>query len=226
MDQQGTHGTNPYAHQNPGQPGGAYQQGGYYGSPGYAPPPPKKSNALGLTGFILSLLSPCTCGLLAPIALLLSIIGLFKEPRGLATAGTVISLLVVLGCGGMWGMAGFQIMSDINKLGGDWDFYWDADDIDTAAWRYSLEHNAPPPSLSAAGVYGDGTTDKNGVPYVYRLTEDGRGYSLHGAGADQVFNTPDDVNLVDPDASDFTGEYAEYYQGSAELPEQLIPEGH
>lgn len=54
-----------------------------------APP----SNALGLAGFITSLVGFLTCGLLSPIAVLLSFFALFKSPRGFAVAGTVLGLL-------------------------------------------------------------------------------------------------------------------------------------
>ena len=54
------------------------------------------SNNLGLAGFITSLVSLLSCGLLSPISLILSFIGLFKRPRGFAIAGTIISGLELL----------------------------------------------------------------------------------------------------------------------------------
>ena len=50
------------------------------------------SNGVGMAGFICSLLSIVTCGLLFPIGLLLSLIGLCFKPRGFALAGVFISL--------------------------------------------------------------------------------------------------------------------------------------
>ncbi|MBX3419533.1 MAG: hypothetical protein KF851_18165 [Pirellulaceae bacterium] len=59
-----------------------------------APPRPKRQrNRTGLLGFLLSIFSIFTFGLLSPIALLVCLVGLRKRPRGLATAGTVISLI-------------------------------------------------------------------------------------------------------------------------------------
>lgn len=55
------------------------------------------SNTLGLTGFILSIVGFMSCGLLSPIGLLLSFIGLFKQPRAFAIAGFVIGLI-----GSLW----------------------------------------------------------------------------------------------------------------------------
>jgi hypothetical protein len=56
-------------------------------------------NGFGLAGFIMSILSIFSMGFTAPIALLLSVIGLRKSPRGFATAGTIISLLALLPIG-------------------------------------------------------------------------------------------------------------------------------
>lgn len=51
------------------------------------------SNTLGIAGFICSLLGILSCGLLAPVGLLLSFFALFKQPRGFAIAGTVVGFL-------------------------------------------------------------------------------------------------------------------------------------
>ena len=59
-------------------------------APAVAPSP---SNTMGLIGFILSLVGFVFCGLLSPIACLVSLIGMFKEPRGFAVAGFIISLI-------------------------------------------------------------------------------------------------------------------------------------
>ncbi len=48
------------------------------------------TNGFGLAGFIISLVSVLTMFLLAPVGLILSIIGLRKAPRGLAIAGVII----------------------------------------------------------------------------------------------------------------------------------------
>src|SRR3954447_25698103 len=54
-----------------------------------APP----TNGLGLAGSITSLVGIVTCGVLSPVGLLLSLIGLLKSPRGFAVAGTVLGLI-------------------------------------------------------------------------------------------------------------------------------------
>ena len=56
------------------------------------PPPPREppSNAIGVAGFVVSLVGIISCGALSPIGLILSLVGLRKEPKGLAVAGTII----------------------------------------------------------------------------------------------------------------------------------------
>ena len=54
------------------------------------------SNGIGMAGFICSLVGLFTCGVLFPIGLILSFVGLFFEPRGFAIAGVCISLGSIL----------------------------------------------------------------------------------------------------------------------------------
>lgn len=70
---------------------------------------PKKSNGMGTAGFVLALLGLILCWIpvldwiLWLLGLIFSIIGVFRQPKGLAIAGLVISclgliiLIVVLG---------------------------------------------------------------------------------------------------------------------------------
>ena len=53
----------------------------------------KQTNGLGLAGFIVSLFGLLTCGTLSPIGFLLSVIGVFKSPRGFAIAGSILGAL-------------------------------------------------------------------------------------------------------------------------------------
>lgn len=73
---------------------------------------PRKTNGLGIAGFIMALISlfvgwiPIIGWVLWFLGLLFSFIGVFKVPRGLAIAGLVISLLglfaIIAVTGGMW----------------------------------------------------------------------------------------------------------------------------
>jgi hypothetical protein len=71
------------------------------------------SNGLGMAGLIVSIVGTLMCGILAPIGLILSLVGLRKEPRGLAIAGSVIGLLgsgflVFMGIGIVKGFLGLK----------------------------------------------------------------------------------------------------------------------
>jgi hypothetical protein len=55
------------------------------------------SNSLGLAGFIVSLAGFFTGGLGFPIGLVLSLMGLWKRPRGFAIAGVVVGAVGTLG---------------------------------------------------------------------------------------------------------------------------------
>jgi hypothetical protein len=52
-----------------------------------------ETNVPGVVGFILSLFGILTCGCILPLGLILSVIGLWNEPRGLAIAGTMIGII-------------------------------------------------------------------------------------------------------------------------------------
>ncbi len=53
----------------------------------------RQTNWWGFNGLLLAIASLFTCGLLAPISLLVSLIGLRRRPRKAAIAGTMISLV-------------------------------------------------------------------------------------------------------------------------------------
>lgn len=55
------------------------------------------SNSAGLAGFVISLVGLLSCGLLSPVGLIISMMGLKREPKGLAIAGVVIGLV-----GSLW----------------------------------------------------------------------------------------------------------------------------
>jgi len=62
----------------------------------------KKSNGLGIAGFVLALIAVCLFWIpvlnwiLWIVGLLLSLIAVFKAPRGFAIAGLVISLIGII----------------------------------------------------------------------------------------------------------------------------------
>lgn len=101
------------------QPNYAQQQPNYQQPPqqNYQQPPqqtyyveqPRKSNGLGVAGFILAIIAlflgwiPVIGWVIWFLGLLFSFIGVFKAPRGLAIAGLIISLIALLVIVGLTG---------------------------------------------------------------------------------------------------------------------------
>lgn len=62
----------------------------------------KESNPIGIVGFVLAIISlfigwlPVFGWLFWLLALILSVVGIFKKPRGLAIAGLIISIIGIL----------------------------------------------------------------------------------------------------------------------------------
>lgn len=63
---------------------------------------PEEKNGFGTAGFIVSLVSIVGLGLLSILGMGLSIVGLMKKPRGLATGGLIISVLTGVAWGGAY----------------------------------------------------------------------------------------------------------------------------
>ncbi len=75
---------------------------------GQMAPVRRRFNGSGFTGLLLSILSPFTAFLLAPVALLFSLRGLRRAPRGMAFFGTMFSLVGTA-------ILGFAIMSGVQS---------------------------------------------------------------------------------------------------------------
>lgn len=84
------------------------QHTGYRETIYIGPPPPAPRNSLGTAGFLISLFSPLTLGLIAPLGLLLSLLALRKSPRGWAFAGVLLggTISAIVGSIGYAGYAG------------------------------------------------------------------------------------------------------------------------
>jgi len=81
-----------------------------------------KSNGLGVASFVLSILGWLTCGILAPIAFLLSLLALIVDrPKGMAVAGFVISGVAMIpffavGLGLVIGILGLSMLPPLEVL--------------------------------------------------------------------------------------------------------------
>lgn len=113
------------------QPGsGSYQQPGAYRQPGAYQQPAAygqtvvnvaapQSNGMGTAGFVLALIGlffswvPLVGQAVWLVGLILSLVGLGREPRGLAIAGTIISLIGLILFIGLMGCVGIAALGTL-----------------------------------------------------------------------------------------------------------------
>lgn len=160
----------------------------------YQPPP---TNGLGIAGFIVSLTGMVVClGLISPVGLLLSLIALFKEPRGFAIAGCIIgvlgtvlgalSVMVVTGAIGAGIFAGalfgnFQTSMTIDVA---------SNDID----NHFMNNNDTLPDEATGNTMISNYLDEWGNTLKYELTANSTtDYTITSAGPDGTFATMDDI---------------------------------
>ena len=157
--------------------------------------PPQPSNGLGVAGFIIALIGLVSCGFLAPLGLILSAVGLRKEPRGLAIAGTVISLIsfipliifggtifaFVVGVLGLSSVLSVQIANQSSAR--------EAATIIES--QRAGNQSLPSDSVGTASIAGK--VDFWKTPLHYQ--REGRTFEIISAGADKQFGTADDVRF-------------------------------
>ena len=165
-----------------------------------APPP---SNGLGVAGIMnknLGFLG--TCGLLSPIGLILSLIALRKQPRGLAIAGVIIGAV-----GSLWFLVallifGFMVMGLLAIAGAG--VAMTLPNIQTAGNMLEMrseinEYHSTlgklPESVDAiTTIKPDLKLDAWNHPIRYEITGSTT-YELRSAGPDGAWNTADDIKL-------------------------------
>lgn len=143
-------------------------------------PPTPRGNGMGVAGFVISLVGlVLTCCVLCPLGLIFSLVGLGKQPRGLAIAGAVIgglgTLLLVLGL--VFGIGYGKTMIGV---------------VEAAAKieSYKQEHHEYPDDAEAERLLGD---LKDGWDRPFRYSRSGTQYHLSSAGPDGVFGSADDI---------------------------------
>ncbi|MEX0778032.1 MAG: DUF4190 domain-containing protein [Phycisphaeraceae bacterium] len=171
-------------------------------APGQAPVQVRPAkNTIGLIGFIVSLVSFITCGVLAPLGVLLSLIGLFKRPRGLAIAGLIIGLVLsvfgaLVGAGLVAGYLGLKKGGGFLQQGmamglsqpGVQVFYQDNGRLPDDAEFDKILHDQV--------AQAPGFLSKNfQVDYRYEPI-DATSYRMTTPGLDNVFDTSDDLSEV------------------------------
>jgi hypothetical protein len=155
---------------------------------------PRPSNAMGVAGLIISILALIfTCGLLSPIGLLLSLIGLFRRPRGEAIAGTIIGGIGTLAVVSVLAFVVLVSSSAVNaarhaesrKITHQ---AMAAAELDVEEFRF--QHGSLP-----AGIEGNKIVlqHHDGWDTSLRFEPDGDLYRIRSAGPDREFDTRDDI---------------------------------
>lgn len=160
-------------------------------------PGPAPSNGLGIAGFVVAMVSLFTCGVLWPISLGLSIAGMRREPKGLAIAGLVLSILGMLLF--VFWMLPFVLLPLIVvpmglAMAPTLEVTSEQSLLAMGVQRHIQSTGSLPASLSAVSG-GDGSllTDPWGTGYRLVPGSDGVSFSIESAGPDKAFGTADDV---------------------------------
>ena len=156
------------------------------------------SNGLGIAGFVCSLVGLLSCGLVAPVGLLLSAVAMFRPPRGFAIAGLVLGAL-----GSLWIVAIVAVIVltvglsaiDLVLRAGDVQSIFDLAEIRRAVRAHYEETGSLPASLDALSLEEDTLTDSWGARYTYEAGADGRSYTIHSPGRDGQADTADDIDF-------------------------------
>ena len=163
----------------------------------YPVPVARPSNGLGVAGFIVSLLGFITCGILWPVGLFLSFIGMFRRPRGFAFAGFVISLVGTVLLAVVVGFFGVVIFSLAGLVR-----YGVGPAFTTITAIIEAEKDINSFRSTHAGALPDDVEgealaaprlDGWGKPLRYRRVGPG-GYQLQSSGPDGLPLTADDVS--------------------------------
>ena len=161
----------------------------------------RSSNPLGIAGFVISILGILSCGLLAPLGLLLSGMAMFRRPRGLATAGTVLggmaSLWLVVLAGGLMATAVSRHDEKCSRRerAHNQTTLQAVTQAAREVSRYKEEHGDWPDPDVGQTIVGK-HDDAYGTPIRY--TRVAEMVLILSAGADREFATPDDVSLDPP----------------------------
>ena len=154
-----------------------------------------RENGLGLAGFIVSLVGLVSCGLLSPIGVILSIIGLFKEPRGFAIAGLIIGLIGTLFIGAIVAIFGFAMIFAFGQFGYNLGLMMEVIEIEDSISSYYQTQQVLPQGLDELSLSQDTLIDPWGTDYQYVVDADGTTYTIQSAGEDMQFDTEDDLKI-------------------------------
>lgn len=188
------------------------------------------TNPVGLAGFIVSLVSLVACGgLLSPVGLILSLVGCFRQPRGLAIAGLVLGIIgsgaFILGivAFGVALVAGaIALIFGASFLGQTLETSFDANEVRKAIVAYERAEGRLPDELGDMASLDEGAAhDFWDTPYRMEIDESSRQFTLVSLGEDKTLGTGDDIRITLPIVA-LDGESDEA-AGDAEPPAQPDP---
>ena len=174
----------------------------------YLPEPAPQSpanNGLAIAGFVVSILGIITCGVLAPIGLLLSLIGLVRPPRGFAVAGVVVGLLGCLllslvGYGVVMGVLGVKKFGE--SIGEEFSTAANMSLASHKISEYRMEKNELPSDADGQALIAEFKDGWNNGLHYKRLTDET--YEIRSSGGDGQFHTADDRTDDGSSGADFS----------------------
>jgi hypothetical protein len=164
-----------------------------------------EQNTAGLVGFIVSLAGLFTFGVLSPVGMIISLVGLSKNPRGFAIAGVIIGLIgtlelfalvlvvvMVLSAGVMVAL----LYLALNAGGIMWiETGFDSYKISEAIVTYEKDTGNLPTSVNDLTLEEGVLLDYWGNPYITQIDAADRSLSVRSMGEDGIVNTEDDHKL-------------------------------
>lgn len=155
---------------------------------------PPKENGFGLAGFIVSIAGLVLCGIPSIIGVILSMIGLGKEPKGLAIAGLILGLigLVEVAVVGFLTFSAYQVAQNAGTFFQEIAIEAQLNEHASAIGN-EWESSSQIPTQSEGDELLKGQRDMIGNQIVYET--DGTSFSLRSAGADGTLQTDDDITV-------------------------------
>lgn len=160
------------------------------GAPAEWPEQRPSRNGLGIAGFIVSIVGVLSCGCLSPIGGLLSLVAVFRRPRGFAIAGVIIGALGTV----LLAFVGYVVVSMGVLMGQP---FQDGMLVSDQLKEYRRAHaGATPQGWAELTGRDEPMQDEWGNAYHYRVLPDGKRIELASDGPDGQPKTTDDVRIL------------------------------
>ncbi len=171
-------------------------------APGVPALPAPQTNTIGLVGFVFSLVGLLvTGGVLCPIGLILSLVGLGRQPRGFAIAGVILGLLgscglVLFGAAilaAVLAALGLAVVAIVLTEPEQLEITSDMANMAIAIKQYETENDVLPADLEVLDLKASTLMDPWGRRYAYHFRDEAPGFDIISRGADGTVDTEDDV---------------------------------